>query len=78
MAANSRNVQPSSGGGWDVTKPGAKRVSAHTETQAEAQSRARAMLGNDGGGEMITRGRYGQIRAKDTIKPGNDPRNIPG
>ncbi len=31
------------------------------------------MLGNSGGGELITKGRNGKIRSKDTIKPGNDP-----
>jgi hypothetical protein len=76
--ANSRHIEPGKNGGWDVVKPGATRASAHTDTQAEAQARARAILGNDGGGEMVTHGRDGQIRAKDTIQPGNDPRNIPG
>ena len=76
--ANSRHIEPSKNGGWDATKPGATRASAHADTQAQAQARARTILGNDGGGEMITHGRNGQIRAKDTIEPGNDPRNIPG
>lgn len=76
--AESRHVVPNSEGGWDVRKPGATRSSAHTETQAEAQDRARTILGNAGGGEMLTHGRDGQIRAKDTIAPGNDPRSIPG
>jgi ABC-type branched-subunit amino acid transport system ATPase component len=33
---------------------------------------------NAGGGELNIHGRDGQIRAKDTIAPGNDPRNIRG
>ena len=75
---NRRDVVPNPDGGWDVTKPGAARASAHTDTQAEAQARARTILGNAGGGEMLTHGRDGRIRAKDTIAPGNDPRDIPG
>jgi hypothetical protein len=34
------------------------------------------MLKRQGGGELITKGENGKIRSKDTIKPGNDPRNI--
>jgi len=34
---------------------------------------AREMLKNQGGGELITKGRDGKIRSKDTIAPGNDP-----
>lgn len=73
-----RHVTPNPEGGWDVTKPGASRASAHTDTQAQGQARAREIIGNDGGGEMLTHGRDGTIRAKDTIAPGNDPRNIKG
>lgn len=76
--ANSRHVVPNPSGGWDVKKPGAPRASAHAKTQAQAQDRARAILGNAGGGEMLTHGRDGQIRAKDTIDPGHDPRDTTG
>lgn len=76
--AETRHVVPNEDGGWDVRKPGASRASAHTDTQSQAQDRARSILGNAGGGEMLTHGRDGQIRAKDTVRPGNDPRNIPG
>lgn len=47
-------------------------------TQAEAQQAAREMLHNQGGGEMTTKGFDGKFRAKDTMAPGNDPRNIKG
>lgn len=70
---NSRNVVPNPGGGWNVKKPGASRASAHYDAQKEAADRGRQILKNDGGGELITHGRDGQIRAKDTIAPGNDP-----
>jgi len=76
--AEQRHVVPNPDGGWDVKKPGASRASAHTDTQAQAQDRARTILGNAGGGEMLTHGRDGEIRAKDTIPEGNDPRSVPG
>ncbi|MGP7961150.1 DUF2188 domain-containing protein [Sanguibacter sp. A247] len=76
--AEQRHVVPGAQGGWDVKAPGASRASAHTDTQAQAQARAREILGNAGGGEMLTHGKDGAIRAKDTIPKGNDPRNIPG
>lgn len=74
---NSRHVVKR-GDDWAVVKPGADRASATAPTQAAAQARAREILANDGGGEMNTHGRNGQIRAKDTIAPGNDPRSSKG
>lgn len=76
--SNNRNVVPNPNGGWDVTAPGASRSSAHTDTQAHAIDRGRQIVGNAGGGELNIHGRDGQIRAKDTIAPGNDPSNIRG
>lgn len=71
--ANSRDVVPNPDGGWDVTKPGASRASAHTSTQAEAIDRAREIVHNAGGGEVRIHGRDGKIRDSDTVAPGNDP-----
>ncbi|MDV6246873.1 DUF2188 domain-containing protein [Rhodococcus opacus] len=73
MAPNRRHVVPNSNGGWDVKAPGAKRASVHAETQAQAQDAARRILHNAGGGEMVTHNVKGQIRAADTVAPGNDP-----
>ena len=78
MSDADRHVVPNPDGGWDVTKPGASRASAHAATQAAAQDRAREIIHNQGGGEMLTHAKDGAIRAKDTIKPGSDPRNIKG
>jgi hypothetical protein len=78
MAKNDRHVTPNPTGGWDVRAPGASRASAHTDTQAQAIDRARQIIHNAGGGELNIHGQNGQIRAKDTIPNGNDPRNIPG
>lgn len=70
---NRRHVVPSSDGGWDVKKPEAGRVSAHTNTKAEAEARAREIVRNAGGGEVVTHGLNGRIQDSDTIRPGNDP-----
>lgn len=70
---NRRHVVPNKDGGWDVKKPGASRSSAHTDTQKQAQDRARDIVRNAGGGEVRTHGRDGKIRDSDTIAPGNDP-----
>lgn len=72
-----RNVVPNPKGGWDVTGGGA-RASAHRITQAQAVDRAKEIVANQGGGEVTISGRNGEFRAKDTVKPGNDPKNIPG
>jgi len=73
MGKNDRHVVPNPDGGWDVKAPGAARSSAHAGTQAEAVARAREIIHNAGGGELLTHGQDGRIRAKDTIPPGNDP-----
>lgn len=75
---NKRVVQKRQDGDWEVRKPGSSRASVVTNTQSEGISRAREILGNDGGGEMQIRGTNGTIRAQDTIAPGNDPRSSKG
>jgi hypothetical protein len=66
-------VSPSPRGGWDVNKPGGSRASSHHDTQADAQAAARGYLRNSCGGELISQGQDGRIRAKDTVPPGHDP-----
>ena len=70
---NSRNVVPRDDGTWAVEKPESSRASAVAPTQAEAIARGKAILHNDGGGELRIHGRDGQIRDARTIAPGNDP-----
>lgn len=70
---NDRHVVPNADGGWDVKAGDAQRSSAHAGTQQQAIDRARQIVHNAGGGEVIIHGRDGQIRDKDTIAPGNDP-----
>jgi hypothetical protein len=73
MGSTNRHVVPNPDGGWDVKKPDAQRSSSHQPTQAEAINRAREIVQNAGGGEVVTHGRDGRIRDSDTIAPGNDP-----
>lgn len=70
---NNRHVAPHPDGGWQVEKPHAERPSARTDTQAEAINRAREIVHNLGGGEVVVHGRDGTIRDSDTVAPGRDP-----
>lgn len=79
---NNRFVSPHPDGGWwqhRVASEGAEdpHMSTH-RTQKDAIKAAREALFRDGGGELHIQGRNGQIRAKDTIAPGNDPRGSKG
>jgi predicted RNase H-like HicB family nuclease len=65
-------------GGWAVVKEDHQRASAVARTQREAVSRAREIVHNAGGGELVIHGEDGKIRAKDTIAPANDPRSSKG
>jgi len=58
--------------GWVNQRLGAERVGSIHSTQKAAEISAREMLTSAGGGELITKGRNGQIRSKDTIGGGND------
>ncbi|MBE7520656.1 MAG: DUF2188 domain-containing protein [Thermoflexaceae bacterium] len=71
--SNNRHVVPNPNGGWDVEAPGAQRASSHHDTQADAERRAKDIVGNLGGGEVVVHDRRGQIRDSDTVAPGNDP-----
>ena len=75
---NKRIVQQRDDGNWEVRQPGSDRASAVVPTQSAGIDRARDILGNSGGGELLIRGRNGQIRAQDTVDPGNDPRSSAG
>ena len=71
--SSNRHVVPNPEGGWSVKAPKAMRASAHARTQAEAERRARAIVGNQGGGEVVTHRPDGRIRDSATVPPGNDP-----
>lgn len=71
---NNRHVTPDPDGGWDVRAPGSERASGHFDTQAEAYARAREIVGNLGGGEVVIHGADGRIRNSNTIdRPDPDP-----
>lgn len=63
---NRRTVSPHADG-WAVHKPGASRASSVHGTQQAAQVAARKTLQRTGGGELVTQGRDGKIRDKDTV-----------
>lgn len=73
MPRNERHVTRHPDGGWQVVKPNAERASQRTRTQADAIDRARKIMENLGGGEVVIHNRQGQIRDSDTVPPGNDP-----
>jgi hypothetical protein len=70
---SNRHVVPNPDGGWDVKAPGAKRASSHHDTQADAEQRAKEIVGNLGGGEVRIHRPDGRIRDSDTVAPGRDP-----
>lgn len=59
--------------GWAVRAPGAQRASAVMPTQGQAEKVAKAIVRNQGGGEVTIGGRDGRFRDSDTVAPGNDP-----
>ena len=73
-----RTVFRGTDGKWHNKRNAASRAGSTHNTQREAQVTAREMLRNRGGGELTTKGVDGQIRAKDTVSPGNDPRRTKG
>ena len=75
MPRNERHVVKNPAGGWDIKKPGAKRSSGNVPTQGEAERRAKEIVGNEGGGEVVIHRPDGRIRDADTVPPGNDPRS---
>ena len=68
-----RTVYQRDDGKWVNKRNDAERAASIHDTQREAAKTAKKMLQNQGGGELTTMGRNGQIRSKDTISPGNDP-----
>lgn len=66
MAKNNYWVSPTDDG-WRAKREGADRAAGVFDTQKEAEDRARNILYNNRGGELITQNRQGEIRSKDTI-----------
>ncbi len=68
-----RTVSRRPDGNWENKRNDSDRASSVHNTQREAERAAKEMLGNQGGGELTTKGVDGRIRSKDTIPPGKDP-----
>lgn len=60
-------------GGWQGKKEGSHRATFITETKVEAEKKAKAIVANQGGGEVRLHGVKGEIIDSDTVKPANDP-----
>lgn len=73
MGKHNRIVYRRADGKWVNKRSDADRAGSVEDTQAAAEDKAREMLRNAGGGELITMGRDGKIRSKDTIAPAKDP-----
>lgn len=74
MAKNNYWISPHPDG-WKAQREGASRPARVFDTQQEAEDMGRSILQNNGGGELITQNREGQIRSKDTIN--SDDQNPP-
>lgn len=66
-------IPNSTRGGWDVSRPGNQRVSAHTTTKAEAEAIGKG-LAQKIGAEYIPHGKDGRIQNPNSY--GSDPRSI--
>lgn len=60
-------ISPRPNGQWEAQRENTQRAAKVCDTQKEAEDFAREILRNGPGGELITQGRDGQIRSKDTI-----------
>lgn len=67
------NVVHDPKGGWNVKRDNAERSSFHSETQKEAEQKAKEISSNNGGGEVRIQGRDGRFRDSDTVPPAYDP-----
>lgn len=76
--AQDRVIYENDDGQWVNERNDGEKASSLHDTQEEAYEEAKTMLQNQGGGEISIKGNDGQIREKNTIKPGNDPVEVPG
>jgi hypothetical protein len=72
MASNDRYVTRHPDG-WAVKKAHADRASGIFGRQRDAETRAKEIVGNLGGGEVRIQGGDGRWRDSDTVAPGHDP-----
>lgn len=58
-----------------VVKVNGRQVGSGHDTQAGAIATARTWLQNTGGGALVVLTEKGDLRGRDTVYPGDDPRN---
>ncbi|CAN5371667.1 hypothetical protein BH09ACT12_BH09ACT12_27400 [soil metagenome] len=63
-----RHVVPNPEGGWDVRAPDAKRSSDHVDTQTQAIMRAREIVANAGGGEVVIHAKDGRVKQATSVE----------
>ena len=68
-----RTVSKRPDGTWANKRNDASKAKSIHQTQSEAIKAAKENLRNQGGGEVTIQGVNGRFRAKDTVRPGNDP-----
>ncbi|WP_211979087.1 DUF2188 domain-containing protein [Brevibacterium sp. W7.2] len=78
MSTNGNYAVVKRGDQWAAIGLGNSRASSVHDTQSDAYIAARGYSANNGGGEVQIHGLDGRIRDKNTIPPGNDPRNVKG
>jgi hypothetical protein len=54
-------------GGYDAKRPDAKRASSHHDTQGAAERRAKEIVGNAGGGEVVIHRRITSLSREGII-----------
>ncbi len=67
MKRTETHVVPGRSGGWEVVRPGASKRDSQHPTKEEAAQRAREIVRERGGGEVVVHGRDGRIQDSDTI-----------
>ncbi|OEU88221.1 hypothetical protein DB35_17735 [Streptomyces abyssalis] len=72
-----RHVAPD-GDQWKIFNPDGVQATTHTDTQEAAIERAREIIQNDGGGELVVHGTDGKIRDKRTLTAGDAPNSPRG
>ena len=70
MARQTHHIVPSSKGGWDIKRGGARRSSGHFETKMEAVNVGRIISRNQKT-ELVIHGKNGIIQSSDSH--GHDP-----
>ncbi len=72
--ANYHVTNPKGSKAWNVVKDNADRASAVADTQKEAETIAKRLAQQSGGGEVrIHKPNGGPIRDSDTVAPAKDP-----